>query len=294
MCRVSGSVIAINPYAGINTQSKIDNTKVVSKTDIPKVNHTEKKDSVKVNSKSSKNDVIHSVNIEKPVEKTLGEKISKTISGVIGNTQDGLDITKKISSLGTASGAVSKVSHVAKAITSLTVIKSIDKIASKPIVNKALGVFSVVGGGFEIARGVKEIKKGKTEQGVFSVLNGGAGVVMGGALLVGAAPVAVVAGFVGLGVSVVKYGSQSVKDLGWLKGKDGKAQTAFEHLAEKANDAQKSVEKATGSKVLGYVAKVGSGVVMVPAAVATSVAGAVVSGGKAIGNAVSKAWDYLF
>lgn len=292
MCRVSGSGVLTPQY----TKPKTETKKPVQQQDCKdQPVQNKKNDSVKVETKNSKN-------VIKPVEldcekQTTGEKISKGVSGVIGNTQDALDVTKKIVSVSeNSAGFLAKsskvVAPVIKTVSGLAVVKSIEKVATSPIANKAFGVFAVAGGGFEIARGVKELKKGKTEQGVYNILNGGASVVCGGALFVGALPVAAVAGGVGLGLTVVKYGNDSVKKLGWLKGKDGKAQSAFERLAEKSNDAQKYVEKKTGSKVLGYTAKIGAGVAMVPAAVATSVVGAVYAGGKAIGGGVQKAWNW--
>ena len=110
-------------------------------------------------------------------------------------------------------------------------------------------------------------------------------VVTGVALGVGATSVAAVAGGVGLGVMVVKYGNDSVKEQGWLKSKDGKNQSSFERLEERAGDIGNSVEKSTGSKFLGTTTKIASGIAMVPAAVVVSVGGAAVGAGKAIGGA---------
>lgn len=300
MCKVNSAVLP-NPYINNSTknsvQNKVNNSKSV-KTNEP-VNSVKDNQSIphknNIETKSSKNNVAHKINIDDDKEvKDIYENVSTNISSSIGTTQTVMDLAKKAAVIGEGTTVLAKTATVARTLTSLSVVKSVDKIASSPIANKALGVFSIVSGGFQAARGIKDIKNGKTERGTFNVLGGASNVVMGGALLVGAAPVAVAAGFVGLGVGVVKYGSSSVKQLGWLKGKDGKAQTAFERLSERANDVQKAVERKTGSKVLGYTAKVASGVAMVPAAIATSVGGAVVSGGKAIGSAVSNAWNYFF
>lgn len=307
MCRVSSLTLA-NSFTFTNDICKVpaknkENKNISEKktTDSEKLHqnqNVEHKNEIAI--KNSKNTVIHNIQISKDdkEQRDFPEDVSTKAASYISTTQTAMDLAKKATVIGEGTSRLAKVGSVlgstAKTITSLSVIKGIDKIASSPIANKTLGVFSIASGGFQAARGIKEIKEGKTERGSFNVAIGASNVVMGGALLVGAAPVAVAAGFVGLGAGVVKYGSSSVKELGWLKSKDGKAQTAFERLAEKSDDAQKYVEKATGSKVLGYAAKVGSGVAMVPAAVATSVGGAVVSGGKAVGSAISNAWNYLF
>ena len=301
MCKIGSAVIAPNHYSKINKkidQVKDNVTHTASKVvnNIPKIN-----DSIKLAAKTAKNTVIHSVNISQNLKPEMGEKLTKTVSGVIGNTQDILDVTKKVVTIGESTsqaGALGRTARVVaptvKTLTSLRLVKGIDKLVNNPIANKTFGVFAVAGGGFEIARGVKEIKKGNKEQGVYNIVNGGASVVCGAALFVGAVPVATAAGVVGLSAGVVKYGNDSVKKLGWLKSKDGKDQSAFERLGERANDAEKAVAKATGSKALGYAAKVGSGIAMVPAAIVTSVGGAVVQGGQVVGNAAGNAWNYLF
>lgn len=300
MCKIGSAVIAPNHYSKIN--KKIDQVKDNVRHAVTNViaNIPKPDDSIKLASKASKN-VIHSVDINQKAKPEIGERVSKTVSGVIGNAQDILDVTKKVVTIGestTQASALSRAARVVaptvKTLTSLRIVKGVDKLVNNPIANKAFGVFAVAGGGFEIARGVKEIKKGNKEQGVYNIVNGGATVVCGAALFVGAVPVATVAGAVGLTAGVVKYGNDSVKKLGWLKGKDGKDQSAFERLGERANDAEKAVAKATGSKALGYAAKVGSGIAMAPAAIATSVGGAVVQGGQVVGNAVGNAWNYVF
>ncbi len=299
MCRIgSSAVIVPNQYVKNDKSKSVIENKKIEEPICP--TREKKNDSVNVKSKESKSNVVHSVEIEDNLKADIGEKISKAVSATIGNSQDIISTAKGIvttAEAGTGVGVVAKITRslapTAKVITSFRAVQGIDKLMNTPIANKALGVFSAVGGGFEVYRGVKELKKGNKEQGVYNLVNGGSGIVMGGALLVGVAPVALAASVVGLASEVVKYGSGSVKKLGWLKGKNGESQTAFDRLGERVNDAQKIVENKTGSKALGYVAKVGAGITMVPAAVAVSVGGAVVQGTKTVGSSVSSGWNYL-
>jgi hypothetical protein len=302
MCIKTGSTLIKTDYTPAR-----DNTNVKVKTplDNPVVQQPQTtitpKDESKVKTKTSSKEVIHSVDFPnkdttpKTEAKCFEEKCAKTISGVIGNTQDIIMAAKKAGVIAqSSSGLVAKASGVVGAIASNKVVQKVDKIVNTSIANKTFGVFAVVGGGFEIARGVKEIKKGNTHQGVYNIASGGTSVVTGVALGVGATSVAAVAGGVGLGVMVVKYGNDSVKEQGWLKSKDGKNQSSFERLEERAGDLGNSVEKATGSKFLGTTTKIASGIAMVPAAVVVSVGGAVVGAGKAIGGAVSGVYNYFF
>lgn len=295
MCKIGNSAVII-PNQYVKTEKKNKENKVIC----PTPETAKRNDSVKVNSKESKNKVTHSVQID-DFKPTKGEKVINTAGSIIGNTQDALDVSKKLVTAGQAAagtGAIAKITRAItpaiKVVTSLRGVDKIDKLVNNPVANKALGFLSIVGGGFQMRRGFKEIKKGEHEKGGFNIAGGAATVVMGGALVFGAAPVAAAAGAVGLGITVVKYGSGSVKKLGWLKSKDGKDQSTFERLGERSTDAQKAVQKRTGSKALGYVAKVGSSIAMVPVATVVSVGGAVVQGGKTVGGAVSGAWNYLF
>ncbi len=103
-----------------------------------------------------------------------------------------------------------------------------------------------------------------------------------------------VLGFIARGVTLGIEGNSAVKELGWLKGKDGQAQGVIEHFKEKAVDIGKSVQERTGSETLGTIAKYGSGIIMAPVAIATAIVGGIVDSVKTISSFVSKAFNWMF
>ncbi|MBC7475832.1 MAG: hypothetical protein H7263_16230 [Candidatus Sericytochromatia bacterium] len=227
----------------------------------------------------------------------LIESTVRSVKDFIGTTQTVVGHVRGFAKIEENAGKIIKVASkiatpLAKPIASLEVFNKFEKVITNPVLGKVFGFVSIVTGGFDIKNGITDISNGKKKDGGFKIVSGTAGVVGGVALIVGAAPVAAVAGAVVIGVSVVKYGDESTKKLGWLKDKNGNAQSSFDRLGDRATDIGSSVEKKTGSVVLGTVAKYGSGVIMVPAATVVAVSGAVVNGTKTVGGYVGKAWDW--
>jgi hypothetical protein len=197
-----------------------------------------------------------------------------------------------------ATGVMSMASKfagtTAKVISESKAFQIGQKVIGNPIVAKGAGVLGIVSGGFEVNKGIKEIKKGKEADGVYHIADGGGNIVAGAGLVFGSATLASGGAAFGVGLGVGHFGDNSTKELGWLKDKNGKAQSASDRLGDKMWDVHESVEKATGSNVLGHVVAAGAGIAMLPAAAVTAVGGAVVNGGKKIGSGIASAWNYVF
>ena len=163
-------------------------------------------------------------------------------------------------------------------------LEPISNFIQKTPVRAVLGGIGVATGGYEIYRSIA--KEQDTGNKVYGVAHGAVTVVAGGALVVGAAPVAAVAGAVVVGMEIEKFGNGEVQRLGMLKDKQGKNQTAFGRLEERAKDIGAGVKAATGCAILGDITGVASGVLMAPTAGVVALAGAVAGG-------ADRAWSFI-
>jgi len=151
------------------------------------------------------------------------------------------------------------------------------------------GLASVLGPALSIGGGVMEVISGAKEwhhdavKGGMTMAGGGLGIgsgVSGLAALAGVSGAAMAStGLAGgaLGLKIGSSGNQAVKDLGWLKDSEGRAETASDRLADKAEAADDWMTKHTGSATLGKVAGTGAMVLLLPAAGAIATAGAIAS-----------------
>jgi hypothetical protein len=111
-------------------------------------------------------------------------------------------------------------------------------------------------------------------EGGLNVASGGAGIV--GAFGVGTAATAaplLAAGATGMKVG--HYGDGAVKDLGWIHGDNGEAESASSWAAEEGHREEVLVTEATGNATLGRVAGAYETLTDIPIAGATAAAGAV-------------------
>ena len=86
MCKIGNSAVIV-PNQYVKTEKQNKENKVIC----PTPETAKRNDSVKVNSKESKNKVTHSVQID-DFKPTKGEKVINTAGSIIGNTQDALDV----------------------------------------------------------------------------------------------------------------------------------------------------------------------------------------------------------
>jgi len=101
-----------------------------------------------------------------------------------------------------------------------------------------LSPLAIAGGIMDVIEGVSELRKGNWE-GAYSVGEGVLGAGSGACGLAAAAPLGAAMGAGAFGLKVGRYGDHKVKDLGWLRDSQGKAQSGTEwagHLGRSADD----------------------------------------------------------
>ena len=188
--------------------------------------------------------------------------------------------------ISTAVNVITSSKKVAGWVQSLgTLAEKIAPILKTPAVRAGCEVIGVAVGGYEIYDGVKTYKDDKGE-GIHKTTIGVLDVSIGVAAALGATTVAPVLAAGKIGLEVGDFGDKEVKRLGMLKDANGNPESVSDRLGDRMWEIHDDVEKSTGSNVLGHVAAISSGVVMLPAGGVIAVAGAAA-------GAVDRAWTWV-
>lgn len=278
--------MSIGISSNINTTYQIDKKEESANKNIVSVVHSEKNlnkitktDKIKISEDLKKDPKSNSL-----TQISFAESSAKNASMVIGNAQSTIDAIKWLGTvhhtrnIAVVSKITRSISPLAHVIGSAHAFQQAERALTSKNTNRALGAITIVGSGFDITRGIKQIKQKNNYEGTYNVLNGAVGAVTGTALLGNNIKVATIAGIVGVSLPVAKYGSDSTKKLGWFKDNSGKNETVFENFMDKSKKVGTYIEQQTNNKTLGNLSTLGSSAIMLPIAVGVSVVGVVAGG----------------
>jgi len=225
-------------------------------------------------------DILRTTGSAVSTTKTAGTIVAKYSPVIHAKTlAKAMNAQKMAKVLNTTANGVKKTGDVASKV--VTIIK-------KPGVQAGIGAIGIGVGAYEIYDGINTIKKGDSAEGIYKTTVGALNVAGGIATAVGATTVAPALAAAGAGMAIGHFGNKEVKELGMLKDKNGKPQSASDRLGDRMWDIHESVKNSTGSSVLGHIAAGGAGILMLPTAGAVAVGGAVAGGAKHVWNWITK------
>lgn len=249
------------------------------------------------NQKNSKDD-LEKNNLDKTIKDPIALKIVQGVKTGVGLTPiivDGATIIhKSVSDVVSGKENLDLVGKFAKFIglgsktlkfteKTTEILGPIADYTKKTGVKTILGSITIASGGYEIYKSLKEDDKNKK---IIGIVKGSVSIVGGTASLLGEKKISTAASLFNLGLKIGDFGNNEVKRLGLLKDINGKSQSVSDRISQRMSDIHEDVKKKTGSNVLGHIASISSGIIMLPAGGVIAIGGAIIGTG-------TKTWTWI-